>query len=1031
MKRDEMNSIWMDPPAIYRGAPFWSWNSKLEPDRLLRQIESMHRGGMGGFFMHSRYGLKTPYLSDEWFECISACVEKARELGMKAYLYDEDRWPSGPAGGWVTRENPQFRCHYLAARDPRVEMTELPLTDPGGPQNSGGGDPEEHLVETLGTFRVTTDDVGSLDSYKTPYSGLGDALLFEVRTETPNGWTNDGGYLDTMNPEAVEAYIKSTHDEYAKRYGDDFGSVIPALFTDEPNYGYWNAGPAGEHEVRVLWTRNMLAEFKTRRGYDLAEHLPELVLHGADGFSKVRHDYHQTLTELFVEHFSKRCGEWCEEHGLALTGHYLLEGALDVQTKAAGACMPHYEYQQWPGIDILTDQTDELITAKQCSSVADQLGKERVLSELYGCTGWDWPLEGHKFQGDWQYAVGVNFRCQHLTHYSLAGGAKRDYPASIIDHAPWWDYYRHIEDYFGRLSFMLTQGKPVRDVLVIHPIQSAWGLYTPAAAEQPAKLGEVQDALTSVMRALTSHHYDWDFGDESLMAKYASVAGARIAVGQMSYKLVVVPPCVTLRKSTVALLESFIEGGGKVLFAGAPPTAVDGESGGALDVVLASAECCGSEPDELIPAVEAALPRRVSIMERDLQQQCMWSMLREIDGGAMLFVQSHDREAGHRVRVTTLGAAPVVRWDLLTGGKTIVEASEVGELVDFHLDIPQSGSALLTLGVVVPDAAEAPGDLSVIETRELDGPYEIELTEENTFPLDYCDFSTDDDGFSEVMPTLMADKLIRAKFGLGTRVGNEHQPWHLYATGVVDTTPRERVRLRWMFHVTDVPVACALAVENPEDYGIFINGSAAGDITGFWVDEDIKRIDITDLIVPGQNEVLLTCDYRPDMEIEDMYLVGDFGAARMKKEAPAPGNMTLVQPPIQLQWGTWVGQGLDFYGAGVKHAVKVDAPEEGQRLRVSLPEVACSCAAAHVNGETFVMPWAPFEADVTDALDPGENEITIEVIGGRKNILGPLHTPWGPGTGPHSFSPDHAHWTREYHLTEHGLLGPVVVEVLE
>ncbi|HJN16699.1 MAG TPA: hypothetical protein QGH10_14435, partial [Armatimonadota bacterium] len=112
-------------------------------------------------------------------------------------------------------------------------------------------------------------------------------------------------------------------------------------------------------------------------------------------------------------------------------------------------------------------------------------------------------------------------------------------------------------------------------------------------------------------------------------------------------------------------------------------------------------------------------------------------------------------------------------------------------------------------------------------------------------------------------------------------------------------------------------------------------------------------------------------------------------------------------------------------------AVKVDAPEEGQRLRVSLPEVACSCAAAHVNGETFVMPWAPFEADVTDALDPGENEITIEVIGGRKNILGPLHTPWGPGTGPHSFSPDHAHWTREYHLTEHGLLGPVVVEVLE
>ncbi|OPX22455.1 MAG: hypothetical protein B1H04_04990, partial [Planctomycetales bacterium 4484_123] len=64
---------WQDPPSIYRGAPFWSWNSHLDADRLCRQIEQMHAAGMGGFFMHSRYGLKTPYLSQEWFRCVSAC----------------------------------------------------------------------------------------------------------------------------------------------------------------------------------------------------------------------------------------------------------------------------------------------------------------------------------------------------------------------------------------------------------------------------------------------------------------------------------------------------------------------------------------------------------------------------------------------------------------------------------------------------------------------------------------------------------------------------------------------------------------------------------------------------------------------------------------------------------------------------------------------------------------------------------------------------------------------------------------------
>ena len=781
----------------------------------------------------------------------------------------------------------------------------------------------------------------------------------------------------------------------------------------------------------MLWTRKLLEEFHARRGYDLAAHLPELALHVSGGFSKVRYDYHRTLTELFVENFSKRCYDWCDQHGIALTGHYLLEGGLGIQTQAAGACMPHYEYMQWPGIDLLTDQTGELITAKQCSSVADQLGRERVLSELYGCTGWDWPLEGHKFQGDWQYAAGVNFRCQHLTHYSLTGGAKRDYPASIIDHSPWWPYYRLVEDYFGRLSFMLTQGQPVRDVLVIHPIESSWGLYNEGQPEQPARLVEIERALDCIMYTLTQQHYDWDFGDESLLAKYAEVSGDSLQVGEMSYKLVVVPPCVTLRATTVDLLLKFMAAGGRVVFAGEPPERIDAEVSGALSELVEEADACAAEAEELVLAVEHSLRRRVSLIERGLEQQCIWTMLREIEGGTMLFMQSHDRENPHRVHVTAPGRMPVVAWDLLTGERRQVDAQAVGDDVEFHLDMPPSGSALLTMGIDVPDAAEPSAKLLSVETYELEGPFRIELTEPNTFPLDYCQFRVGEEDWSERVPTLKADQLIRARFGLGTRIGDQHQPYYLYATGVVDTTPRERCEMRWEFHVTSVPPRCALAVENPNDYAIFINGEPAGEITGHWVDEDIECIDITELVEPGDNEVLLAFDYRPDMELEDMLLVGDFGVDGLTKDRPAPGNMTLIRQPAQLEWGPWVGRGLDFYGAAVKYHMTVKAPEAGKRLRLSLPGVRCTCAAIHVNEETFPLPWAPFAADITDALDEGENEVVVEVIGGRKNILGPLHTPWGPGTGPHSFSPDHPEWTLEYHLTEHGLMQAPVVEVLE
>jgi len=1011
---DQVLAQWADPPSIFRGAPFWSWNSRLDPERLCRQIRSMHGAGMGGFFMHSRYGLKTPYLSEEWFECIRACIDQARELDMKAYLYDEDRWPSGSAGGLITRDNEEFRLHILAVAE---------------------GPPAGDDAHVEGLFAVELDQAGRIESYEHLEHGhpAGDGrklLTFEVRTAETTGWYNDGTYLDTMNPEAVEEFIHITHQAYADRFGKDFGPLVPAIFTDEPNYGNHTVAAGGAVDATLQWTPQLPREFIRRRGYDLRDHLPELVLpSGGEEFSKVRHDYRRTLTELFAEAFSEQIGRWCGRHGIALTGHMLREQTLASQVAAVGAAMPHYEHMQWPGIDILCDQCDELSTARQCTSVADQLGRQRVLTELYGCTGWDWPLEGHKFVGDWQYAVGVNFRCPHLSHYSLAGGAKRDYPASILDHSPWWKYYRHVEDYFARLGLMLTRGRPTRDVLVIHPIESAWGLCTPPAGGdvEGGELGALDESLKAVMYALSGGHYDWDFGDESLLARHAKAAGGELQVGQMSYRLVIVPPSVTLRATTVDLLARFVGGGGLVLFLGRRPDRVDGEANPDVAELADRARCCGDEPDEFIPVLAEMLPRRVSIAEDGREQQCTWAMVK---GGQLLFVQSHDRSSAHRVRVAAAGRRPVVLWDARTGDLTRIEADVDGDTVAFELDLPATGSALVSLGLPVPGAAEPPEPPSVAETRTVEAPYPIELAEPNTLPLDYCAWRLGEEEFSEPTATLKADELIRKRFGLGARLGREHQPWYLYAMGTVDTSPRGPGQLRYAFHVTDPPAGCGLAVEGPGDYEITVNGAPAGADDGFWVDEDIRKIDITALVRPGRNEVLLSFDYRPDMELEDLYLVGDFGVSVLGQGPPAAGNMTLVTPPRQLDVGSWVGQGLDFYGGAVMYKISVQAPPAGKRVRIRLDGVACTAAALHVGAKTFVLPWPPFAADVTDALSPGDNEVIVEVIGGRKNILGPLHTPREHWTGPAQFDPNNPKWRREYYLTDHGLTKPILIEIL-
>ena len=116
----------MNPQNRYRSAPFWGWNADLRADRLLQQLEEMKRQGIGGFFIHSREGLETPYLSEAWMDLVKYSVEEAKKLGLEAWIYDEDKWPSGSAGGMVGARNPKYIAKGLtfSARKRRTKTPE-------------------------------------------------------------------------------------------------------------------------------------------------------------------------------------------------------------------------------------------------------------------------------------------------------------------------------------------------------------------------------------------------------------------------------------------------------------------------------------------------------------------------------------------------------------------------------------------------------------------------------------------------------------------------------------------------------------------------------------------------------------------------------------------------------------------------------------------------------------------------------------------------------------------------------------------
>ena len=251
----------LSPGSIYRGVPFWAWNGALEPEELCRQIRIMKKMGLGGFFMHSRIGLETEYLSSDWFRCIEACIEEAKKNGLNAWLYDEDRWPSGAAGGKVT-VNHEYRQKMLILEE-FVSLNEVEIKD-----------------STLAVFAVSVENSAYCKARRLSWDLSSEeinknerVLHFYVKVADNDEWFNGQAYLDTLNPDAVDKFIEVTHEKYKSEVGSDFGKIIPGIFTDEPRFDACEAN-AGNNSVS--WTHKIPEVFYERYGYDLLDHLPEL-----------------------------------------------------------------------------------------------------------------------------------------------------------------------------------------------------------------------------------------------------------------------------------------------------------------------------------------------------------------------------------------------------------------------------------------------------------------------------------------------------------------------------------------------------------------------------------------------------------------------------------------------------------------------------------------------------------------------------------------------------------------------------------
>lgn len=1012
-------SQFKNPPKEFRGKPFWSLNGKLEKEELLRQINVMKQMGFGGFFIHSRTGLQTEYLGEEWFSFVEDCCVEAKRLDMEVWLYDEDRWPSGSAGGLVTMK-PEFRQKFIGMDI--LKKDEFDLIHYG----------QEHLA----SFAVNIQNELLLDYYPvTNHLEVKDGyevLVFKVTEMAPDGFYNGYTYLDPLMKEATEYFIELTHEKYKKYCGHRFGKEILGIFTDEPHRGALLCGVALNNEEKftmIPYTNKLFEVFGEQFGYDLKEHLPEIYYKkSSEKVSKIAWHYVECLQQLFLDNFAKPYYDWCKKNNLIVTGHILHEDNLSIQTGVSGSMMRYYEYMDYPGVDILTEINKNFWVVKQCSSVARQLNKKFVLSELYGCTGWQFNFQSHKTVGDWQTALGINFRCHHLSWYTMEGEAKRDYPASILHQSTYYEDYSYVEEYFSRLGYVMSLGKTVCDVLVINPVESVWSLvhkgWMRGFEILDADVLEIEKKYIALFGLLTNSNISFDYADEDILKRHYRIEQREgetvLIVGQAQYKKIVVGGMLTIRKSTVEILKEFALLGGKVIFSGEEPKYIDCERlempKSLLDLSVQipfdkkqlEKECKGrfhiSVKDESGSEIETFICTVVSYEEE-----------------FFLLIVNTDRETDFgNVTITVDEAFSVEEWNARNGEVVGAEFVNIEDKTVISTKIFKGTEKLyrLTKKAVKESINE---EVAPLRSVSLEGAFDYELNEKNVCVLDVGNYSIDNSEGSELKEILKIDREIRNKFQVPLRGGDMIQPWFRNKFFRSNVESFCKLKIDFPFYIEKMPNALELVLETPEQFAIFVNEQPLnGEFLGKWIDNCFHRFAINlQLLKKGENIITIKTDFNQNTNLEALYLLGDIGVCLEGTKK------TLVSLPKKLTFGDVTTQALPFYSGKIRYKTNIS----NVKARVKLSDCYGALVKAISGEKESVIAFSPFESEVIEIKEPLE----IELISTRRNTFGPLHltTVTNEWYGPYEFNSDGWRFSLEYKLMKNGILEAPMIEIFE
>ncbi len=688
------------PPPEYGLILWWGWDGDVDETVIKRDLDNIKAHGFNQVMIEAGYNMPGGYLTDGWFGRIALAVKEAKARGMRVWVEDEGKYPSGFAGGRFSKLRPDLREQALW---------------PGERIPAAGGTTIDRQVSTAETICVVAVNQADHSRRLVPIEdgrihwtapeGNWEVQIVEHQFRTgqtrsvnnlERAKTTDDSLMDYLDPTATAQLINWTHEGYRKAVGDEFGKTLMGLRGDEPGFQY------------TPWTPGMVEIFEQRKGYDIRPYLGALAQRRAtltEDERRAKVDYWDVWSELFRDNYFAALDKWCSDHHLEYSIHIEHEEDAPNLVRVDGDFFKDMRHVGVPGVDAIWSQIwmdHEADFPKLASSAAHLFGRPRSLTESFAAYRPTPNVEQAKWIIDYQMVRGINLVEIMFMRASSPRAPSEPSPAAatarpgsgVGQGGPPGGTRFFMQPEFmpviqsvNRISCLLAQGRPAAKIGLYYPTTSMW-------------LGD-NDANTSTLaiaQKLLEAQRDFDFVDEQALASVMTLQGGKfVNLSGQAYEAIVLPSISVISRAALDRLKAFAAAGGKVVFLGRTPDVVNDKSflnaGKAPALGWAVLEAGG----DLTPAVLAALPKAdVALSITAPKVKTLHRKLKDAD----VYFFFNEGEEPIRCEATLEGRGQAQLWNGVTGAIEKLAGTAGDGTVRVPLELGRWATRLIVVGPV-------------------------------------------------------------------------------------------------------------------------------------------------------------------------------------------------------------------------------------------------------------------------------------------------------------------------------------------